>query len=110
MTSAGHTAGPWSIDRQEPGELWIAGDGRDHPVCMVTAAGFVTERDEADARLIAAAPDLLAALKALELQALQSNVNSPSNEWGREALDLARAAIEKAEGQARPKAEGGADV
>ena len=43
--------------------------------------------------------ELLAALKALELQALQSNVNSPANEWGREALALARAAIISAEAQ-----------
>jgi hypothetical protein len=49
-----------------------------------------------DARLIAAAPDLLAALKALEIQALQSDVNEHSNEWGREALGMARAAILKA--------------
>jgi hypothetical protein len=51
---------------------------------------------EANACLIAAAPDLLAALKALEIQALQSHVNEHSNEWGREALGMARAAILKA--------------
>lgn len=62
MATSTHTPGPWLVDRQEPGELWIAGAGRTHPVCMVTGAGFVTERDEADARLIAAAPDMLAAL------------------------------------------------
>ena len=51
----------------------------------------------ADARLIASAPDLLAALKALHLQALQSELNSPANEWGYEAIELATAAIARAE-------------
>lgn len=55
---------------------------------------------EANARLIAAAPDLLAALKALQLQALQSTVNDPSNEWGQEALAMTRAAISRATGEA----------
>ena len=49
-----------------------------------------------DAHLIAAAPDLLEALCSLERQALQSDVNSLSNEWGQEALAMARAAIVKA--------------
>lgn len=55
-------------------------------------------RDEAIANmhLIAAAPDLLAALKALHLQALQSDMNNPADEWGYEAIQLATAAIAKA--------------
>lgn len=59
------TPGPWKIDRKAKGQLWIADAGRQYPVCMVTASGFVTERDEADARLIAAAPDLYEAASAL---------------------------------------------
>jgi hypothetical protein len=57
-----HTPGPWWIDRDI--ELWVSGDGRDpgHPVCMVTG-GHVTDRDLADAHLIASAPDMLDALK-----------------------------------------------
>ena len=58
---AEHTPSPWSLDEKEPGELWISNVDRSYPVCMVTASGNVTERDKADARLIAAAPDLLAA-------------------------------------------------
>ncbi len=53
--------------------------------------------DEANASLIAAAPELLEALKALRIQALQSTVNDRANEWGMEALGLAHAAIAKAE-------------
>jgi hypothetical protein len=33
------------------------------------------------------------ALKALELQALQSSVNRPSNEWGMEALGMTRSVL-----------------
>jgi len=54
---------------------------------------------EANARLVAAAPDLLEALKALQKQALQSELNSPSHEWGMEALALTEAAIARAEGR-----------
>ena len=50
-------------------------------------------------RVRGAAPDLLAALKALLIQALQSDVASPANEWGREALAMATAAVAKAEAQ-----------
>jgi hypothetical protein len=52
-----------------------------------------------DGRLICAAPDMYAALNALRTQALQSNVADPANEWGREALELANAALAKAEGR-----------
>ena len=64
--SAQHTPGPWRVERQNPspttGEWMIAG----------TKPGYLAEvRDcgsmdvQANARLIAAAPDLLAALQAL---------------------------------------------
>lgn len=44
-------------------------------------------------RLRARVAVLEKALKALRLQALQSDVNSASNEWGREALEGANAAL-----------------
>lgn len=40
--------------------------------------------------------ELVEALKALHLQALQSSVNDKSNDYGCEALDLAYAALKKA--------------
>jgi len=38
--------------------------------------------------------ELEEALRALRLQALQSSVNDPANEWGLEALHLANAALQ----------------
>jgi hypothetical protein len=40
------------------------------------------------------APAAVEALRALYLQALQSDVNSPANEWGMEALEMARTALD----------------
>jgi hypothetical protein len=56
--------------------------------------GVVGTYREANARLIAAAPELLAALKACHLQMLQSNNDS---EYAIEANEMAKAAIAKAE-------------
>jgi hypothetical protein len=61
--SAAHTPGPWQVGTQPPIPGWalaVVGEGR--VVCDLTMAGNA----EADARLIAAAPDLLAALQAIE--------------------------------------------
>jgi hypothetical protein len=95
-----HTPGPWAwkvgVDagqrqyRLSPGVL-VTDDTDGTP--------WGDEIDQANARLTVAAPDLLAALKALHLQALQSTVNSQSNEWGQEALHIALHAIAKAEGR-----------
>jgi hypothetical protein len=61
------TALPWQIDAKEHGELWIANADRTKPVCMVTASGFVTARDKADAAFIVKACNSYEALvKALE--------------------------------------------
>jgi hypothetical protein len=68
---SGHTPGPWKIGGQSgnPGEgEEISADGR---LIAWTAATYdedededvVTEEDRANAKLIAAAPDLLAALR-----------------------------------------------
>lgn len=59
------------------------------------------EQAMANARLIAAAPDLVAALGALLVQALQSSVASPSNEYGNKAIMQAKVALAKARGEQR---------
>lgn len=56
---------------------------------------FDHDHTEADARLIAAAPDLLAALKFIVTE-IEQDGGVPTEEWL--ALDNARAAIAKAEG------------
>jgi hypothetical protein len=48
------------------------------------------------ATLKARAAELEGALRALRLQALQSSVNDPANEWGLEALHQANAALSHA--------------
>lgn len=61
MSAAKHTPGPW----QAAGRHIVQDDGG--VVAYVTAYASLTPRQKADARLIASAPDLLAALqKALE--------------------------------------------
>jgi len=97
------TPEPWSVSdaRGVNGEFWVVGgEGFDF--------GLIAEViSEDDARLIASAPDLLEALKALQLQALQSP-DLRRTDWGREALEKTRAAIAKATGQdPLPSGEGG---
>ena len=55
------TPGPWHIeDTNDAGDLYIAAaDG--HPIAIVRSGMFGETPTEANARLIAAAPDLLAA-------------------------------------------------
>lgn len=78
-----HTPGPWRYDYAPGycGEL-LAANG-------TTLAEFVTEPSEANARLIAAAPDLLEAL---------IDIAEKSTDAG--AIECARAAIAKATGEA----------
>ena len=79
MSAAKHTPGPWFVDgvrfvRQEPAPR--------HVICRLP-----TTRNEGDARLIAAAPDLLAALIRCEACTTNDGVGQQ-----------ARAAIAKATG------------
>lgn len=116
--AAAHTAGPWEIDDQPHQELRIGVIGdRD----VDTEYGFVSqsyfyevatvadnEDGDANARLIASAPDLLEALKrsADALKRLYSNVAEFGTVTDGEFLDdvhaaevAARSAIQRAEGQ-----------
>lgn len=95
MSAAKHTTGPW--------EFVLAGSGN-YPDWYVSLGnrGFLrlpatTDMDtmDADARLIAAAPDLLAALK---LMLASHDATCKGEECQISGIDLARAAIAKAEG------------
>lgn len=93
-----HTPGPWEADRVA---VWAR--ERRHLICFVET--FRGDEDnaeaEANARLIAAAPDLLAALHDLAPVAVSAGklVGSGNNAEIVKRIGAARAAIAKAEGR-----------
>lgn len=108
--SAKHTAGPWVVallpDDGGP-SIHTAGYGISRRIAGVDSGGWTkTPLDEANAnaRLIAAAPDLLAALRELVRAntswnaAVESCIGRPVA-WTDDYLDAARAAIAKSEGE-----------
>lgn len=114
---AGHTAGPWRVD-VNGGEDWsvdydgpssqymtICG-GRRAPVAFaVEPNAFRDGEIEANARLIAAAPELLEALKAaigaLEFsQDYHRDLGNEDQAFAADRLDAARSAIARAQGGA----------
>ena len=88
MTDA-HTPGPWAARRMHTGGFDIM-DPRNRDVVTVYGGGVETESREANARLIAAAPDLLEALKSLVANLAEGDFISETR------IDAARAAIAKA--------------
>ena len=71
--STQHTPGPWKIDgvRPLPGCLqgaFAIRAGTRPRLALIPRSRSATETDQANARLIAAAPDLLAALKAISVR------------------------------------------
>ena len=85
-----HTAGPWA-QAHHKGDLYVRGaDALESVVCQIRIYhGAESYESAANARLIAAAPDLLAACK-LALGAFERN---DAIDWGE-----IEAAIQKAEG------------
>ena len=88
--SAKHTPGPWLAERTPESSYfdWYVRGKR-------FAVGINTDNNEADARLIASAPDLLDALRAMEHEFGRTYLPGSSS-----AVDAARAAIAKALGEA----------
>lgn len=89
-----HTPGPWEV---LPGEsrkpyLRVRGTclGRLYKIANVLL-GFSTEESKANARLIAAAPELL--------EALESIRDLPAHPMRKRAVEIATAAIAKATGE-----------
>jgi len=114
-----HTPGPWTtrgkIDgsgsaqiRAEDGKIWIGGAMGSHhtPSQRVNHSSFPADTEgEANARLIAAAPELLEALKAIvDMVPIYAKNHPRFNQASRlerkTQIDAARAAIAKAEGGA----------
>lgn len=112
-----HTPGPWFLDgngkiwRRPPSELYERGGGvaGDHPVAQAFRGHSSWEQGfpvEANARLIAAAPELLEALQSA-LQAFESIIDemtvgeryTNAGQYLIDAVPEARAAILKATGE-----------
>jgi hypothetical protein len=115
MTEATHTPGPWQIGySQKSGEaealaVWppdMAEGETGAAICLVAPIGNITLKDEANAWLISAAPDMLEALAAAlpYLEGLQEeNIYDPSVGLFYDydlaaALERAKDAIDKALG------------
>lgn len=102
MSQGNHTPGPWEVVRRDQlqGVRHVDHEGRAFDVCRVDWHSFYKPdtKAEANARLIAAAPRLLAALEAMaETYARDADVYDPRTE---PALIEARAAIQQATGEA----------
>lgn len=84
-------------DRANPEGPFIAPAGGSPTTCLT--GYYPAAETAANGALYAAAPDLAEALEALQRQALQSP-DLRATEWGQEALEMARAALKKAKGEA----------
>ena len=102
MIKTKHTPGPWSINRaaathvQDARERGIAACGGYYSTDAKLA--MADGEQEANARLIAAAPELLDALRGL-LAARDSTTMGRERELYEEWIPKARAAVAKAEGR-----------
>jgi hypothetical protein len=95
-----HTPGPWRVFgdsiRQEDGTPWC----ESHPICRVANANGAVADDcvdpdsDANARLIAAAPELLEAVEALVKRGQKRGQGAANNWW---EMELAANAIAKAQ-------------
>lgn len=83
---AGHTPGPWATTPRLGG------------VNIVADSQIVASTTKIDARLIAAAPDLLDALKRYVAQDFEKECTTAADRLHNLRLEAARQAIEKAEG------------
>jgi hypothetical protein len=107
MPELKHTPGPWEYE-SEMGDMWVTGPNRNEPViCDIVArltqfdegtkeyTPVMQDEDEANAKLIAAAPDLLEALQ--RFIAFADKANNSHNDGFESSMVLqAKAAIDKA--------------
>lgn len=95
-----HTAGPWLVSKNSDGMMIgpkvVASGGLVAAVSYDGAPGGFGAEADSNARLIAAAPELLAAFRQIVIECAESP-NSDANRLI-VILDLARAAIAKAKG------------
>lgn len=93
MSVAKHTPGPWAIEAEEFEEYWC-------PFSHFNVGPALGIKSEQDARLIAAAPELLEALEGL-LCWCQGYEADKLNPHAFSHMESARAAIAKATGSAQ---------
>lgn len=91
MTDAKHAPGPWSFDPGFSGKSAFVVDVEGHMIAMLPHAD---PRGLDNAKLIAAAPQMLAALKAIDETC---PTDADVNDSFYDAWQLLKAAIEKAE-------------
>lgn len=106
MNQPKHTPGPWTHDpiwsnrvvMPDYSYIWIIGyDSKGGPIHVARVDGPREEQCTANARLIAAAPELLEALKLLLAECDQQvSIGNMPYDWV--SFGIARAAIAKAEG------------
>lgn len=103
MQTLAHTPGPWNISGAGMDRLIYSDSDQAWDLAIVRCGGN-DRQTEANARLIAAAPDLLAALEALLRNGMGGVTCDPAAtycpEYSGEVLIAARAAIAKAKGGA----------
>ena len=98
MSESKHTPGPWDVDFSGPARLAITGPSEE----TIARCDMQCENgdvDEANARLIAAAPDLLEACKAVEVWVILATARDAHPEAVDNALadlKMLRAALAKA--------------
>jgi hypothetical protein len=101
MQKSKHTAGPWIYDNtftRFNGEIVrTAEDERPNIVCVVLKYRHTEEQRNANANLIAAAPDMYEALKGFVDYYAGNKVSQLGNGYARKFFDVATLAIAKAE-------------
>ena len=105
-----HTPGPWEtvplyddpLNEAENENMRIEEAGGVHRgICRVWYPGFVTEEDRANARLIAAAPEMFEALQLVQpFCILRGSANIDDEQW-RDVMDTVERVIAKATGKTK---------
>ena len=97
---AAHTPGPWNCNRSSAsGYDIVCSENSPTDVCVISRRDKTTGEIDANARLIAAAPELLAALETAYM-ALIGYLPAHRNDVTDAAIGAASAAITKATGEA----------
>lgn len=88
---ANHTPGPWELEDNHDGGFDLIASNKN----WIATIHYGREEDEHDARLIAAAPELLEAL--IQARAAMPDKSFATDE-AKAVIDLVNAAIDRAEG------------